>query len=435
MKRSLGWASVACLGVVVLVRVAQAQEGEGAEGWGDLSELQEEAPIFDVKVYGYIDSYWEKVLETPAGVNEQGETIYEKNPYEFDIPNLHLMVQGTIHGKYRFFLNTAAPGSGSPLSDEALSVRNAWVEAPLLPGYLSLRVGKTYRRFGLYNEILDAVPTFIGIEPPELFDKDHLLLTRTTNLMLLGSAALGESATLVYSVTTGNDEHGADGLPVGLDVHVLLGTSLTLGTSFYTTDGDASPSRGMGEGPPAGGVLNWMKEDHYMVYGGYTQFSWDGLLVQGEFWRAPHDAIYDEASVLALADANLNPRQRARFFAGGDPANGLARSSVKYDVTAAYVRVGQELLFDSGWALTPYLQFDYYDNQETIAEKDFGGDNEAGLSDDGHFRKYTAGFVLRPVPQVAFKADASAHEQKFNGKTEIYPEFRMSLSYLWQLGN
>jgi hypothetical protein len=35
---------------------------------------------------------------------------------------------------------------------------------------LNLRPGKIYRQFGLCDEILDAVPAYYGIEPPELFD-------------------------------------------------------------------------------------------------------------------------------------------------------------------------------------------------------------------------------------------------------------------------
>lgn len=73
------------------------------------------------------------MADTPAGVGEGGETLYTSNQYEFDVLNLHAMVQGTILGKYRFFLNLAAPGSGSIGSDELLGVRNAWVEAPI-PG-------------------------------------------------------------------------------------------------------------------------------------------------------------------------------------------------------------------------------------------------------------------------------------------------------------
>jgi hypothetical protein len=100
--------------------------------------------------------------------------------------NLNVMVQGTVLERYRYFLNLAAPKAGEIGDDVLIGVRNAWVEAPLVGDALQVRLGKTYRRFGLYNEILDATPTFIGIEPPELFDADHLMLTRTTNLMLSG---------------------------------------------------------------------------------------------------------------------------------------------------------------------------------------------------------------------------------------------------------
>ena len=38
--------------------------------------------------------------------------------------------------------------------------------------HFKLRTGKIYRPFGQFNELLDAVPTYLGMEPPELFDKD-----------------------------------------------------------------------------------------------------------------------------------------------------------------------------------------------------------------------------------------------------------------------
>lgn len=410
-----------------------AEEEVDAGGWGDLSEFEAEAPIFNTRVYGYIDSYWEKVFKTPAGVDDNGDTVYEGNPHEFDVLNLHLMFQGDIRGKYRFFLNLAAPGAGGVTGDEGLAVRNAWVEAPLLAGYLNLRLGKTYRQFGLYNEILDATPTFIGIEPPELFDKDHLILTRTTNLMLLGSAALGDSLTANYALSTGNDERSDGALPIGGDLHVLWGEHLKLGTSFYTTGGDATPSRAVGEGSPRGGVLNWMEKDQYVVYGGYGQFTWDALLVQLAFWQADHEATYDEASVLALAQGHLNPRQQERFFQNGDPQQGLASDTTSYQVTTWYLRAGYELTLGDGWTLTPYGQVDFYKNPEVIAPKALGGDAEAGLGDDGSFFKYTGGVVVRPVPEVALKVDGSTHVLDFNGETVSYPEVRFSLSYLWQL--
>ena len=45
----------------------------------------------------------------------------------------------------------------------------------------------------------------------------------------------------------------------------------------------------------------------------------------------------------------------------------------------------------------------------------------------------TGGVVIKPVWNVAFKIDGSAHIQEFNDDQEIYPEVRMSVSYLWEL--
>lgn len=416
------------------VEEAPLDEAAMAAAWGEVVAEREEvkAKVFEGRIYGFIDAYVEKVADTPArDPNQPSRTIYETNPYEFDVLNAHVMIQGAVYGRYRFFINLAAPGSGSAAEDEALGLRNAWVEAPLIPGYLNVRAGKTYRRFGLYNEILDAVPTFIGIEPPELFDSDHFMLTRTTNLMLFGTAPLGD-AVLEYAVTTGNDERSDEAFPLGLDVYVDATSWLRIGTSFYTSGGPAVPTYAVGEGSPKGGVLNWMEEDSYYIVGGYAQVQLEsGLIAQAEYWEAHHDATRDADSLALLAESGtLHGRQMSRFFVGGDPAAG-ARLDGDYVVRTAYLRLGYEIPVGNTAAITPYVQADYYSNPETVAEKSLGGDAEAGITDDGKFQKYTVGMVFRPVPQVALKVDGSGHVQKFNGDTEFYPELRLSFSYLW----
>ncbi len=380
------------------------------------------------KIYGYLDAYWEKVASSPAGVDANGDTVLEENPHEFDVPNVNLMVQSSFGNRFRGYLNLKAPGA------ESVDVRNAWLEASLFGDYLVVRAGKMYRPFGLYNEILDAVPTYIGIEPPEIFDKDHLMLTRTTNLMVRGGISLGEHR-VAYAFTTGNDEREADQVPVGADLQYNYGTRLRVGTSFYTSSGNAVPTRAVGDGSPDGGVATWMSTDHYMVYGGYLQLNYAGVILQAEYWESPHDAKRNPDEVLVLAqEAELNERQIARF--GFDPANPQAADvtiDADYTVQTYYARIGYSLELAGIGEIVPYAQYDFYRNPETVKQKDFGGDNEAGLSDNGEFIKYTGGVVYRPVDAVALKLDGSNHRQKFNGETVNYPEIRISFSYLWSL--
>jgi hypothetical protein len=386
----------------------------------------EEERLFNTKIYGVIDAYWEKVAQTPSGVDASGETEYESNPNEFDIPNLSLMVQGTIAERFSYFLTLAFPGASD------LDVRSAWVQASIWGDYLNVRVGKLYRKFGLYNEILDAVPTYMGIEPPELFDKDHLLLTRTTNLMLHGSIQRNAHE-IAYAVTTGNDETKKERVPVGVDLNYTWRGMLKVGTSFYSSNGNAAPSKSVGDGSPSGGVATWMEQDKYMVYGGYVQLDWKGLQLQTEIWQAAHDAKRDPEQVIKLMDAGLNSRQLRRFgLDGANPTEADVITDADYEVTTFYVRTGYTFELSFG-AITPYVQYDFYRNLETIASKSYGGDNEAGLSDDGQFHKATAGVVFRPIPSVALKIDGSTHTQKFNGDFVTYPEIRASLSYLWRL--
>lgn len=413
--------------------IAPGSDG-GAAGWGDLTTLEAETndvPVFQGKIYGFIDSYYEKVAKTPDSVDENGDTVYVESPGEFDVLNFNVMIQGSLYEKYRFFVNLASPGAGSNTDDEPIAVRNAWVEAPIVPGYLNVRAGKTYRRFGLYNEILDAVPTFIGIETPEIFDKDHLMVTRTTNLMLHGAADVGPG-TLNYSVSTGNDERDSGAFPVGADVNLDTTWGIKVGSSFYTSGGNAVPSRAVGEGSPRGGVVNWMAKDDFILFGGYAQLQKSGFILQLEAWQSNHDAIRDEESVAQLVNGRLNPTQLSRFYVNGDPDQGVL-TDADYKIRTGYFRAGYEIPVGDLSSVTPYIQGDYYSNPETVKEKDYGGDEEAGLADDGTFLKYTAGVVVRPVSQVALKVDGSAHQLQFNDKTDYYPEIRVSFSYLWEV--
>jgi hypothetical protein len=110
------------------------------------------------------------------------------------------------------------------------------------------------------------------------------------------------------------------------------------------------------------------------------------------------------------------------------------RERVRYAVDTFYFRAGYE--FDVGdlGTLTPYAQLDYYLSPEVIENKDLGGDNEAGDSDNGEFWKATLGVVLRPVPAVALKVDGSIHVfPEVNNQLYVYPEVRVSFSYLWEL--
>jgi hypothetical protein len=389
--------------------------------------------VFTARLYGFIDAHFEQVARTPVGVNEDGDTIMASNPSEIDVTNFNVMLQGTIYSRYRYFVNLAAPGAGSPAQDSGVAVRNAWVELPLFREYVNFRIGKTYRRFGLYNEQLDAVPTFIGIEPPEMFDDDHLLLTRTTNIMLHGRFTLRDDS-VSYALTTGTDERAAREVPIGADLRYDHGNLVRVGTSYYTTSGDAAPSVAPGDGPPLGGVASWMERDEFSVAGGYGQLSAAGFLLQAEFWLAHHRARRDPDRVLALLDADppLNQRQLDRFGLL-DPEDPMPVVSARYSVKTGYVRTGYTFPVQS-WTITPYGQFDYYDNPEIIDDQESGGDNEAGLSDDGVFYKSTLGVVLRPVSFIAVKLDGSTHTQEFNGERITYPEFRSSFSFYWELG-
>ena len=301
--------------------------------------------------------------------------------------------------------------------------------------HFNVRVGKIYRKFGLYNEILDAVPTYIGIEPPELFDSDHLLISRTTICMIHGLFRLGEG-TLNYSLSTDNGEGDIfkDSFPAGFDTHYKFGKDkYTLGISGYTSGGKTNSDAGVGGGPPRSGVLPWMDHDEFYVLGGYTEARVDNLTLQFAYWHARHDCSRDPASVVSVVNGtDINPRQRARFLKNpyGTVDEDNVNVSGDYDVDTAYIRAGYSFVTSFG-ELVPYVQWDWYASEETIGSKSWGGDNEAGVADDGEFHKGTIGVVYRPIPAVAIKLDGSSHFYKFNGDNEMYPEVRLDFSYIF----
>jgi hypothetical protein len=376
-------------------------------------------------LYGYLSTRYEKVFSEP-GYDSDGEPVREDPPGEFSFPYFHIMMQHRANDHFKAYFNINGGGA------ETLDVRNMWVEYSAVDQF-NARMGKIYRKFGLYNEILDAVPTYIGIEPPELFDNDHLIVSRTTNLMAYGRHDTG-SGTFNYSVTTENGEGGS--FPLGFDARFgFHNDEITLGTSGFTSGGDMTSDVALGEGPPHNGVLPWMARDSFEVFGGFFELQSRHLILQAEYWRSSHDGERDPSTVVELVNSTvLNDRQLARFLT--DPDGPVTEENVNipasYVVETGYLRAGYSFETDNG-EFVPYAQWDWYSNPETIAEKKYGGDNEAGIADDGRFHKGTVGLVYRPTPEIAIKLDGSTHVLKFDGQTISFPEIRFDVSYVWGL--
>lgn len=381
----------------------------------------------DLEIFGYLSWRTEKAWDNPE-LDANGNTLEVDGDRETTIPFFHTMMSYQVNDKIKTFANL------SGADGEELEVRNIWGEYSVNQ-YLNIRVGKTYRRFGLYNEILDAVPTYIGIEPPELFDNDHLILSRTTLGMVHGWIPLGDGE-LSYALTTDNGEGGPndDDIPIGYDLRYDWGFgNYTVGVSGYTSGGPTTSDVAVGEGSPDTGVLPWMAQDEFDVFGGFGEFQFGALQLQAAYWQAEHDAVRDPASVVQVVNnAGINQRQLERFLI--DPLGPVEEANVNtngdYDINTWYVRAGYSIPTERGeWV--PYFQYDAYDNEETINNKTFGGDAEAGLSDDGQFDKATVGVIFRPVPELAVKLDYSRFSLDFNGANQDYSELRLDISYIF----
>jgi hypothetical protein len=380
-----------------------------------------------LNIYGYFSTRLEKQFETKSS----GEKIADASPYEWTYPFFNIMMQHQINDNFKIFINL----NGAKASN--LDVRNFWGEYSQ-SNYLNIRLGKIYRKFGLYNEILDAVPTYYGIEPPELFDTDHLIVSRTTTLMVYGSVDLS-AGDLSYCLTNDNGEGGVveKAFPLGFDLNYRFGGGdFVIGTSGYLSGGDAVPDVKVGGGSPKSGVLPWMDTDHFNVLGGYTELRFSNLLLQFEYWTSKHTALRNPANVITLVrSAGLNENQLKRMVS--DPSKNAAQltaadviTNADFNINTWYVRAGYSIDTKVG-EVAPYIQWDYYKNPETIESKTYGGDEEAGSADDGIFNKSTVGILYRPIPEVAVKFDQSFHFYKSGGKNVYYPEIRFDVSYIF----
>lgn len=384
-------------------------------------------------LFGYVRSNVEKVFQIPS-IDSSGNTVQADDPLEWSNPNFHIFGVSKINNYLDVEFNLYG-------AEDDFQVRTAWGNFRY-NDLLQVKVGKQYRRFGLFNEKLDHIPVFMGIEPPELFDKDHLLLPRTTTLSLHGEYPLAEGS-LSYWLSTDNPESGtAHGThPLGYDVRYKT-NSLLIGLSGYFSsfsDGETQSNVALGDGSPSGGVLPWMAGDKYSVIGGFMETTYAGFIVQTGYFQASHEATRDAASVLQVVnEAGINPAQRQRFLglnaskANADLLLSDVVTQADYDVETAYFRIGYPINHELG-KFTPYFHWDWMDNPETIRSKSYGGDNESGAADDGEFTKYSVGVVYNPSDGVAIKLDSSVHEQEFNGRKETYPEIRLDFSLTFRM--
>lgn len=384
------------------------------------------------KLYGFVNANVEKVFNIPA-TNNEGRTITESEPIAWSpVQNFHIYGSGNLSQKISVFFNLA-------YSDNRIEVRNAYGNFKL-SNFWQLRVGKIYRRFGLYNEKLDQIPTFAGIEPPELFDQDHLFLTRTTNLMLHGYRELRQGK-FSYTLSTGSPEGSSthDVIPLGWDFRYQSDRSgILVGTSGYTSSANGQPTTAtvaFGEGSPRGGILPWMDADQFTVLGGFLEKRINKLLIQTAYWTAHHQAIRNADHVLTIINqAGINQAQRDRFLGANaqTPDAELTPddviTEVDYSLYTFYARVSYNIKSSIG-QFVPYVFYDVLSSPEVIADKTYGGDNEAGITDDGRFSKVSLGMVYRPINQVAVKLDVSSHAQKFNNEQLSYPEVRLDFSF------
>jgi len=125
------------------------------------------------------------------------------------------------------------------------------------------------------------------------------------------------------------------------------------------------------------------------VYGGYARLTLGSFLLQGEGWISPHHGTRDPAKVLLLAQnaTHFSAANRARMgVLGANPTVDQVTTDASYSYVTTDVRMAYT--FDVGTdrdpvELTPYADFEYTRDLESISDEVYGGDGEAGQSPRG----------------------------------------------------
>ena len=411
---------------------AQTQSTQVSENAGIFQYLlnQFSGPENHSHVYGVIETNLQKSSDYPEGINEAGSTTYESDAHQYSIPHAHLMLQSMKGNLFNGFLNLNING------EDGIDVNNAWMEIGLNGEMLKLRLGKLYRPFGLYNEVRDSVTTRLSTELPEYLGENHAMISPTTNLMLHGRIS-GSGHTLRYAFTTGNDLRARSQTPFGTDIYYIYNNFFRFGASYYSSNGNAvAPSTEIGELKNSP-VQNWMDKDQFNVYGSYMRLAHMGFNLDLEYWTSSHKAERDIDQIQALEAATyLNPTQLQRFGLDGITGQSSADDSIplqtSYTVSSYLMRLAYTWETEFGF-VTPYINYDYYKNPETIAAKEFGGDEKAGRSQDGKFEKFSFGLIFKPIPAIAIKAEYDSNRVKFNNQSVLYSSYLMSAAYFWEL--
>ncbi|KAA3596586.1 MAG: hypothetical protein DWQ06_15050 [Calditrichaeota bacterium] len=374
-----------------------------------------------INFYGYLSTNYEDLssITRPSAV----DTIETENfnPVSgWEHKDFHLLFQSIISDKFKAF------GHLSVNDAEEIELRNYWGEFTASEKF-KISGGKIYRPFGLYNETLDASASFVGIDAPEYLDENHPIVPRTTTLLFHGGGNL-ERNHFRYAISfDSGEQNDGTALAYGWDVSNEFYDIFKVGYSFYRTEEKRGPKNKIGEGSPEGGVLPWVANEKYFVWGGYLQADYWNFTLQSAWWKANHKGQRSQEQLQILKDsAALNDFQRVRFFGTSENTFNL---DFDYAVKTWFTKIYYTWDSEKTGQWIPYYNFEFYQNPETISEVEFGGDDKAGNSDGGKFNKHTFGFSYKPNSKIAFKTDVSTYRYTLDTKKEHFNAFRIQFAY------
>lgn len=381
----------------------------------------------DLNFYGYISFLHNKQFKIPE-LDTLGNTIRNNSESKWDIAKFNLILQQSFTNNFQLYLN---------LSNK-FEVNNAFGEYSFNQFY-NFRLGKIYRRFGLYNEIRDAAPFYYGSELPEIVQLEHKIFDINTNFMFFGTKDFGRK-TLKYSLNFSLIDNINEGnsFPFGVDIRYGKESNFIIGSSFYYSGTKAISDVKVGNGYSNNGVMPWMEYDQFTVTGLFLEYNLNEFIIQSEFTYSPHNAVRSPEKVLEMFDGvsklgnPLSNSQIQLFKIDNDKPMELSniKKNINYNIISWYFKTSYILSSDYG-IFIPFFNLEYYSNPEMIENVQFGGDNESGISKEGIIKKFDFGSTYYPIQQVSIKLAFGLNQFEFNDENVLTTEYSLEVFYIF----
>lgn len=383
----------------------------------------------ELHLFGYTSFLHQKINNQPE-LDSLGKTINLNSHSDWDISKFNLILQQSFDKNFSFYLNLT----------NNFEVNNVF-GLYSLNRYYNFKLGKIYRKFGHFNHIREASPFNYGIEIPESFQSNHLILDINTVFEFSGKAKLF-SNNLSYTANFSFIDNINNGFsfPFGFDLRYQKSNAYTFGTSFYYSGSEAISDIGFNEGISKNGVLPWMTNDEFTVLDIFLEYKYQNFTLVGEWINSNHNSLRNGENVFEMSvnknDGRflINEKQIDRLkinkSKGFEPSN--IRQVVDYSIENYYVILTYNWVSKIG-LVSPFIKAEKYSNPELIENINYGGDNEVGRTDDGKISKYVLGLSFYPINEIALKLAAGIDSYNYND--DLHNVYNYKLEFFYIFGN